>query len=287
MASGESGNAIVFTIAVSALSLAILSLMVVIINHQLNLTSAFTDKVKTNLGRQNLLAKSLHGAGNSNLVKLQEFDTPYPSRIVRVSDASDSLYSATQSTRSNNVFLLPDWGALKRKLPSITCPLANKTPTSESIRTCSFQDITIDNSAVFVGNLKAKKLILNNVSNARFTLAVLGSLEADELVLSNLKNMTFDIMSAGPVKINATTSENVENSLAFILSAIDSIVINSTEDFCDVSNGPKNRIQMLLNANKIVLNNNAITPRVYGCSYSGPQYVGGIITVGISPNLFW
>ena len=285
MTNNESGNALIFAVTISALALIILLLITRVVDNQLNLASAFAYKVKTGTEKQNLLADSLQG--NNNSANRTEMDTPYASKIVKIYDDSDELFSIIQSMRSNGTFLLPNWGIIRQKLPSLTCPPATKAPLNGSVRACEFQDLTIDHSAVFIGNVKAKKLILNNVSDSKFVFAVIGNLELEEIALNNLKNTVLEIISAGEIKINETTTEGTEDSFVFMLSAIGNIVVNSTADVCDLGSDNKSGVKLQLNAENIVLNNKQLDSQVYGCKYDGSEYIGGTAMVGLSPNLSW
>ena len=55
----ESGNALIFAIAISALALVILLMITSVVGSQINLASAFTYKVKTGTQKQNWLSQSL------------------------------------------------------------------------------------------------------------------------------------------------------------------------------------------------------------------------------------
>ena len=296
MRNNESGNALIFAITISTLALAILLLLTRVTDNQVNLASGFNYKVKTSIEKQNMFADSFkEGGNNEKLVNRAEINAPYTSKIVKIYDASDELYSMIQSMRTNGMFSLPNWGLIRQKLPSQTCPPAVvvKAPMRGSIRTCDFQEITINHSTVFVGNVKAKKLILNNVSNEKFVFAVIGNLESEEFVLKNVNGTILEIITAGEIKINATTTQNAEDSFIFMLSTADSIFLNGAVDFCDSGGNNKSGVKSLLNAERIVLNNKQINLPTYGCQYDSSEYVsdsesstGGSATtiVGMSPN---
>ncbi|MDR2337847.1 MAG: hypothetical protein LBE20_04260 [Deltaproteobacteria bacterium] len=214
----ESGSALIFAIAISALTATILFLLTTVLNHQITVASALNYKLNTEIETQKQLTTLANSLTTETSVSAPAIANHLlATKIFKFQVQNSQL---TKVKRENNLFLLPDWSSLKL-LPNIICPLHNPTPQNknQSIRTCLFHETEITYSSYFNGNLQANSLSLSQLSEQKIIIVSLGEIEIESLKLKNLENITLEFIAVGKISIHSILASNSKNIALFATSS--------------------------------------------------------------------